>query len=298
MMKVLILSRKKRLYSTRRLREEAEKLGNEVVILDPLKCVLSLKEDGPRMFYGPKEIRDIDLAIPRVGTFGTAYAISVVRHLRMMRVPCMNEDGAITRARNKLECLQLLAKEGIRIPDTMISRYPRMVRNRIRQLGGTPVIMKLLRGTWGTGVVYAESEAAVESMLETMWGIGEDIMIQKFVEESKGKDIRALVINGKVCASMRRVAKPGEFRSNIHRGGKGEPLDLPKEYEEAALAAVRVTGLQVAGVDMLESFEGPQVIEVNASPGFQGMEAATDENVARMIMEAGMEHAAKVKGRS
>ena len=294
-MKILILSRKKRLYSTRRLREEAEKLGHEVFILDPLKCVLFLKEDGPRMYYGPKEIRDIDLVIPRVGTFGTAYAISVVRHLGLMNIPCMNDDASITRARNKLECLQLLAKEGIQIPDTMISRHPRMVRSRIKQLGGTPVIMKLLRGTWGTGVVYAESNAAVESMLETMWGIGEDIMIQKFVSESKGRDIRVLVIDGKVSASMRRIAKKGEFRSNIHRGGTGETVELSKEYQEAALASVRVTGLRLAGVDLLESNEGPKVIEVNASPGFQGMESATEKNVARMIIEAGVLHALTVK---
>jgi ribosomal protein S6--L-glutamate ligase len=297
-MKVLILSRKKRLYSTRRLREEVEKLGHDVLVLDPLKCVLSLKDDGPRMFYGPKEIRSVDLVFPRVGTFGTAYAISVVRHLGLMRVPAMNDDGAITRARNKLECLQILAGNGIRIPDTLISRHPRMVRNRLRHLGGTPVIMKLLRGTWGTGVIYAESEAAVESMLETMWGIGEDIMIQKFIAESMGKDIRALVVDGKVVASMRRVAKPGEFRSNIHRGGTGERVDLPKEYEEAALASARVTGLLVAGVDMLESSEGPKVIEVNASPGFQGMEKATGQNVARMIVEAGVAFASRVKGNS
>ena len=155
--------------------------------------------------------------------------------------------------------------------------------------------MKLLRGTWGTGVVYAESDAAVESMLETMWGIGEDIMIQKFVSESKGRDIRVLVIDGKVSASMRRIAKKGEFRSNIHRGGTGESVELSKEYQEAALASVRVTGLHLAGVDLLESNEGPKVIEVNASPGFQGMESATEKNVARMIIEAGVLHALTVK---
>jgi ribosomal protein S6--L-glutamate ligase len=231
-----------------------------------------------------------DALIPRIGTFATAYSIAVVRQFDLLKVPVVNEPGPIARARNKLGCLQLLASKGIRVPDTLISRYPRNLDKLIELVGGTPVILKLLRGTQGTGVIFAESHASVESMLETIWSLGEDIMLQRFIEESKGRDLRVLVIDGKVRSCMRRIGAEGEFRSNIHRGGMGERVELPREYERAAIAAAETVGLRLAGVDILESADGPLVIEVNASPGFQGLEAATGDNVAKMIVE----HAAKL----
>lgn len=285
-MKILVLSRKRSLYSTRRLREEGERLGHEIEVVDPLKCVLLLSQGKPSMILGGRSMTPPDAVLPRVGTTGTAYSIAVVRHLDLMRVPLVNTHGPIARAKNKLGCLQLLASKGIRVPDTLISRYPRDLDKMMKLVGGPPLIMKLLRGTQGTGVIFAESKASVESMLETIWSLGEDIMLQRFIAESKGKDIRALVVDGKVRAAMRRIGPEGEFRSNIHRGGVGEAVKLEKEYERLALAATKAVGLQLAGVDILESSQGPMVIEVNSSPGFQGLEAATKGNVAKLFIEA------------
>lgn len=285
-MRILVLSRKRALYSTRRLREEGERLGHEVDIVDPLKCVLLLNTGSPSMLVRGRALPRPDVVIPRIGTTGTAYSIAVVRHFDLMRVPLVNGHGPIARAKNKLGCLQLLASRGIRIPETLISRYPRNLDKLMRLVSGPPLIMKLLRGTQGTGVIFAESRASVESMLETIWSLGEDIMLQRFVAESKGRDVRALVIDGRARAAMRRIGREGEFRSNIHRGGVGQAVALPKDYERAAVAAVRAVGLDLAGVDLLESAEGPMVIEVNSSPGFQGLEAATGKNIAGMIVRA------------
>ncbi len=284
-MKIVLLSRKRRLYSTQRLVEEGEKRGHEVLVVDPLKCVLVISGGIPKILVGRRELTGVDVVIPRIGTFATAYSIAVVRHFDLLRVPCLNDHGPIARARNKLGSLQLLASKGIHVPDTLISRYPRHLDKMIDLVGGTPVILKMLRGTQGTGVVLAESRASVESMLETIWSLGEDIMIQRFIAESKGKDVRAMVIHGEVRSCMRRIGREGEFRSNIHRGGFGEKLRLPKEYERAAVEAVKAVGLRLAGVDILESKTGPLVIEVNSSPGFQGLEEATGDNVARMIVD-------------
>jgi ribosomal protein S6--L-glutamate ligase len=198
----------------------------------------------------------------------------------------LNNHGPIARAKNKLGCLQLLASKGIPVPDTLMSRYPRDLDKLMKRVGGPPLVMKLLRGTQGTGVIFAESRASVESMLETIWSLGEDILLQRFIAESRGKDLRVLVVDGRVRGSMRRVGAAGEFRSNIHRGGKGERVKIGKEYEKVAVAAARAVGLQVAGVDMLETSKGPLVLEVNASPGFEGLEGATGENVAKEIVKA------------
>ncbi|MBI2899994.1 MAG: RimK family alpha-L-glutamate ligase [Planctomycetes bacterium] len=284
-MRILVTSRRKRLYSTRRLVEEGRNLGHEVEVLDPLKCVLQITTGTPKLLYGMREVRDVDVVVPRISTFATAYSIAVIRHLDWLGIPCVNDHGPIARARNKLGCLQLLASRGIRVPDTLISRYPKNIDLLLDRVGGTPAILKLLRGTQGTGVIFAESQASVESVLETIWSLGEDIMVQRFVAESKGRDIRAMVIDGEVRSCMRRIGREGEFRSNIHRGGVGEKLKLPREYARVASRAVEAVGLRLAGVDILESSEGPLVIEVNSSPGFQGLEAATGDNVARMIME-------------
>lgn len=284
-MNLLILSRRKSLYSTGRLVEEAGALGHEVRVVDPLKFAPSLMEGRPGILLNAKPFPSPAALIPRIGTYGTAYSISVVRQFELMGVPSINEHAPIGRARDKLGCLQTLAQHGIRVPDTIISRYPRRLDKHIELLGGTPLILKLLRGTQGTGVIFADSVQAVESMLETLWSLGEDIMLQRFIAESKGKDLRVLVIDGKVRGAMRRIGREGEFRSNIHRGGVGEKVKLTAEYEHAAVMAAEAVGLKCAGVDILESKDGPMVLEVNASPGFQGLEAATGKNVARMIVE-------------
>ena len=285
-MKILILSRKRSLYSTKRLREEGRKLGHDVDVVDPLKIVLRLSEGKPSMLVGARALQPPRAVLPRVGTAGTIYSIAVVRHFELMGIPVVNRASAIEQAKNKLACLQILARKGIPVPDTLMSRYPRDLDKLMKLVGGPPLILKLLRGTQGTGVIFAESKASVESMLETIWSLGEDIMIQRFIAESKGKDIRVLVIDGEVRAAMRRIGPEGEFRSNIHRGGVGEPVKLSKEYQQIALKAASAAGLQLAGVDILESSGGPMVIEVNASPGFEGLEEATRRNIAKMFIEA------------
>ncbi|MBI4566591.1 MAG: RimK family alpha-L-glutamate ligase [Planctomycetes bacterium] len=284
-MRLLILSRRRAFYSTHRLLEEADALGHEALVVDPLKCVIFLADGRPRLLYRRRDVPRPDAVIPRIGTYAIGYSLAVVRQLGLMGVSCVNDHGPIARTRNKLACLQVLSEHGVRVPDTLMSRYPRDLKKFIELLGGTPIIMKLLRGTQGTGVMIADSEASVESMLETLWSLGEDIMLQRFVSEAKGRDVRALVIDGKVRSAMRRIGREGEFRSNIHRGGVGEKLRLAPEYEHAAVQAAESCGLKVAGVDILESAQGPMVIEVNSSPGFQGLEAATGQNVARMIVE-------------
>jgi ribosomal protein S6--L-glutamate ligase len=284
--KILILSRKRSLYSTRRLREEGSSLGHQVDVADPLKCVLRLSDGKPSMLVGGRTLKPPQAVLPRVGTAGTTYSIAVVRHFELMGVPVVNRSDAIEQAKNKLACLQVLAAKGIPVPDTLISRYPRDLDKLMKLVAGPPLILKLLRGTQGTGVIFAESKASVESMLETIWSLGEDIMIQRFVAESKGKDIRALVIDGEVRAAMRRIGAEGEFRSNIHRGGVGEPVKLSRAYERVAVKAAQAAGLDLAGVDILESSAGPMVIEVNASPGFEGLEEATKQNIAKLFIQA------------
>ena len=227
-MRILVLSRKRSLYSTRRLREEGERRGHTVEVADPLKCVLLMKDGEASILVSGRRLKPPAAILPRIGTAGTEYSISVIRHFELMGVPVVNGHEAVGRAKNKLGCLQHLAARGVPVPDTLISRYPRDLDRLMKLLGGPPVIMKLLRGTQGTGVIYAESKASVESMLETIWSLGEDILVQRFIAESKGKDVRVLVIGGKVRAAMRRIAREGEFRSNIHRGAVGEPVVLSK----------------------------------------------------------------------
>ncbi len=285
-MRILVLSRKRSLYSTRRLREEGVKLGHKVDVVDPLKCVLHLHGRHPAVLVNGRPYATPQAVLPRVGTAGTAYAIAVIRQFELMKVPVVNGPEAIDRAKNKLACLQFLAAKGVPVPDTLVSRYPKDLDRLIRLVGGPPLILKLLRGTQGTGVILAESRASAASMLETIWSLGEDILIQRFVSESKARDVRALVIDGEVRASMRRIGREGEFRSNIHRGGMGEPVKLSREFARAAVRAAAAIGLRLAGVDILESAGGPLVIEVNASPGFEGLEEATGLNVARMFIQA------------
>jgi len=279
-----VLSRKKSLYSTHRLLEAAKARGFRTRLIDVLRCNLALEPGSPRLYHRGKEVRRISVAVPRIGASVTAAGLSVARQLEAMGVPLVNGASAIARSRDKLAALQQLAAAGVAIPRTVLARGGGEVSALVAQVGGLPAILKLIQGTQGVGVMIAHSEAEVTSILGTLWDLGQEILLQEFVAESRGRDIRALVVGDRVVGAMRREAKLGEFRSNLHRGGFGSALDLPPAYAEAAVRAARVLGLDVAGVDLLESSDGPKVMELNSSPGFEGLERATGADVAGEII--------------
>jgi len=288
-----VLSRKKSLYSTRRLIEAARARGFRARAIDVLKCNLVLESGKPRIFYRGKELRGLSVAVPRIGASVTVAGLAVVRQLEAQGVPLLNGAMAIARSRDKLAALQQLAAAGVRIPRTVLARGGGDVKELVAQVGGLPAILKLIQGTQGVGVMIAHSEAEVESILSTLWDLGQEILLQEFVAESRGSDLRALVVGERVVAAMRRAAKSGEFRSNLHRGGAGTAIDLPTEYAEAAVQAARVLGLDVAGVDLLESADGPKVMELNSSPGFEGLERATGLDIAGAIIAEAEKRAAR-----
>jgi ribosomal protein S6--L-glutamate ligase len=288
-LKVAILSRNPRLHSTRRLVEAARALGHVPLVLDTLHCNMVLARERPSMFYRGEEVGPVDVVIPRIGASITAYGLAVVNQFDMMGVPVLASAIPIARARDKLRALQLLSRFGLDIPRTAMCRYRDEVAQVVEHVGGLPCIIKLIQGTQGVGVMIASTMEEVQGMLDTFWDLGQEILLQEFVAESKGRDLRALVIGDRVVAAMRRQARTGEFRSNIHRGGKARSVALPREYAEAAVKAARVIGLEVAGVDMLESRTGPKIMEVNSSPGFEGLERATRKDIARMYVEHAVE---------
>src|SRR5512141_1318111 len=288
---VAILSRNRRLYSTRRLVEATRALGHDAKVLDTLRCNLVLARDRPRIFYKGAEVREIGVVIPRIGASITGYGLSVVNQFDMMGIPVLNNSIPIARARDKLRALQLLSRFGIDIPRTVMCRYRDEVPLAVEQVGGLPCIMKLIQGTQGVGVLIASSMTEVEGMLDTLWTLGQEILLQELIAESRGKDVRALVIGDRVVAAMRRTAREGEFRSNIQRGGEGQALELPREYAEAAVKAAHVIGLDVAGVDMLESRDGPKIMEVNSSPGFEGLERVSGVDIASLYVAHAVEFA-------
>ena len=280
-----ILSRKKSLYSTRRLLEAGKARGLRARLIDVTRCQLLLETDNPRLFHKGKEVRGVSVAIPRIGASVTQAGLAVARQLEAMGVPLVNGPAAIARSRDKLAALQQLAAAGVRIPRTVLARGGGEVGALVEQVGGLPAILKLIQGTQGIGVMIAHSEAEVTSILGTLWDLGEEILLQEFIAESRGRDIRALVVGDRVVGAMRREARGGEFRSNLHRGGFGSPAELAPEHAEAAVRAARVLGLDVAGVDLLESDRGPMVMELNSSPGFEGLEKATGIDVAGAIVD-------------
>ncbi len=287
---VAILSRKRTLYSTRRLIEAAESLGHRPVVMDTLRGGLVLATSGPRLTYGGAEVSGVGVAIPRIGASITGYGLAVVQQLESMGVPLLNGSVPIARSRDKLRCLQWISRCGIEIPRTVMARDRAQVSQLVAEVGGLPAIIKLLRGTQGVGVMIASSMAEMQSILDTFWDLGQEIVLQEFIRESKGRDIRALVVGGRgVVGAMRRLALPGEFRSNLHRGGNGHPITLEPAYAQAAIRAAEVLGLELAGVDMLEGKDGPKVIEVNSSPGFEGLEQATGLDVAGQVIARALE---------
>src|SRR5216684_377149 len=288
-----LLSRKKSLYSTRRLVESARARGMRTRVVDVLACNLVLEPGRARVFVAGEELREVAVAVPRIGASVTAAGLAVVRQLEAQGVPVVNGAAGIANSRDKLRALQLLAEAGVDMPRTVLARGGGDIKDLVAHVGGLPAILKLIQGTQGVGVMIAHSEAEVESILSTLWDLGQEILLQEFVAESRGSDLRALVVGERVVAAMRRAAKSGEFRSNLHRGGAGTAIDLPAEYAEAAVQAARVLGLDVAGVDLLESADGPKVMELNSSPGFEGLERATGLDIAGAIIAEAEKRAAR-----
>ncbi len=284
-MKIAILSRGPKLYSTRRLVEAAEQRGHEVVVLDHLKCVLVIEKGNPHIFYGGKEITGIDAIIPRIGTSVTFYGAAVVRQFEQMKVFSSVESQALVRSRDKLRSLQLLAKAGIGMPKTAFASAPKNIDNVLEQVGGAPVVIKLLEGTQGIGVILAETHKSAKSVIESFLALKANILVQEFIKEAGGADIRAFIVDGKIVGAMKRQGLPGEFRSNLHRGGSANVIELTKEERETAIKAAKKLGLAIAGVDMLQSSRGPLVMEVNSSPGLEGIEGATGVDIAGKIIE-------------
>ncbi|HEX8705780.1 MAG TPA: RimK family alpha-L-glutamate ligase [Myxococcaceae bacterium] len=284
--RVAILSRKRSLYSTGRLVEAIKKRGHRPLVLDTLRCTMILAKNQPRMMYRGVEVRGVDVVIPRIGASVTAYGLAVVTHFDMMGVPVVNGAQSIARSRDKLRCLQHLTRAGLDMPRTVMAHDRSNVRKLVEEVGGLPLIIKLIRGTQGVGVMIAHTLPEVQTIVDTFWDLGQEIVLQEFVAESKGKDVRALVVGDRVVGAMRRQArKEGEFRSNIHRGGEGQAIRLPSSYIEAAVKAARIIGLGIAGVDMLEGNEGPRLMEINSSPGFEGLEAATGQDIAGEMVD-------------
>ncbi len=284
-MKIGIMSRNPRLYSTQRLVEEGRKRGHEVRVIDTLRCYMNIASSNPSIHYKGEALNDFDAVIPRIGASITFYGTAVLRQFEMMGVFPLNESVAITRARDKLRSLQLLSRKGIGLPITGFASAPDDVPDLIDMVGGAPLVIKLLEGTQGIGVVLAETRKAAESVIEAFMGLDADIMVQEFVKEAGGADIRCFVVGDKVIAAMKRQAKEGEFRSNLHRGGSASLVRITPAERKTAVDAAKAVGLNVAGVDILRSSRGPLVMEVNSSPGLNGIEAATGKNVAAMIIE-------------
>lgn len=284
-MKILILSRNTKLYSTRRLVEAAKVRGHTVRVVDTLHCYMNISSLEPTVHYKGERLEDFDAVIPRIGASITFYGAAVLRQFEMMGVYSVNESVAISRARDKLRSLQLLSREGVGLPVTGFAHSPDDIQDVIRIVGGAPLVIKLLEGTQGIGVVLAETQKAAESVIEAFMGLSANIMVQEFIKEAGGSDIRCFVIGGKVVSAMRRTAKEGEFRSNLHRGGTAEVVKLTPEERSTAIRAAKIVGLNVAGVDILRSNHGPVVMEVNSSPGLEGIEGATSKDIAGMIIE-------------
>lgn len=283
-MKIVILSRQPKLYSTQRLVEAGEALGHEMMVVDHLKCNIEIEKQKPQVYYQGSYLNNVDAIIPRVGASVTYYGTAVVRQFEMMNIFSAVESQALVRSRDKLRSLQLLARAGVGMPKTVFSNFSKNVKHVVESVGGAPVVLKLLEGTQGIGVILAESENAASSVMEAFNGLEARIIVQEFIKEAGGADLRAFVVDGEVVGAMKRQGKEGEFRSNLHRGGSANIIKLSEEEKETALIAAKAMGLGVAGVDMLQSKNGPLVLEVNSSPGLEGIEKATGTNIAEKII--------------
>ncbi|MCX8081141.1 MAG: 30S ribosomal protein S6--L-glutamate ligase [Bacteroidia bacterium] len=286
-MRIVILSRNKNLYSTRRLVEAAQQRGHEVMVVDHMKCTLAIEQGRPHIYYDGKEITDVQGVIPRIGASATFYGTAVVRQFEMMKIFTAVESQALVRSRDKLRSLQILARAGIGIPKTVFASSPKDkdIDQIIDLVGGAPCVIKLLEGTQGIGVILAENRKAAKSVIEAFLKLDAHMLVQEFISEAKGADIRAFVVDGQVVGAMKRQAREGEFRSNLHRGGTATVIQLTPEERATAIKAAKKLGLGIAGVDMLQSSRGPLVMEVNSSPGLEGIEGATKVDIAGKIIE-------------
>ena len=295
-MNIAILSRDPKLYSTRRLKEAGEKRGHKMEIIDHMKCVLLIEKRNPMVWYNGRRLDYFDAIIPRIGASVTFYGAAVVRQFEMMKVFTAVESQALIRSRDKLRSLQILSRAGLGLPKTIFMDYSRDTEGVIEAVGGAPVVIKLLEGTQGLGVVLAENKKAAQSVIEAFHGVKTRIIVQEFIKEAKGSDIRAFVVNGEVVGAMKRQAtREGEFRSNLHRGGVATVVKLDRHQKHAAIEATKKMGLGVAGVDMLPSKRGPLILEVNSSPGLEGIEGATKVDIAGKIYQYLEKHAGKKK---
>ena len=284
-MRLGILSKGSRIYSTKRIREAARNRGHRVITYNPLKCQLNLMRYQHSIYYSGRKVNPPDVIVPRIGASLTNYGISVVRQFEILGANVLNSADSISRSRDKMRSLQLLAAEGIHIPKTVMARNPNQLVRALQLTDGPPVILKLIEGTQGIGVILSETKRSFESTLDTLWNLGQDILIQQFIADSKGRDIRAFVINGKVVAAMKREAAAEEFRANIHRGGTGKIVVLSSIQEETAVRATEILGLGIAGVDFFDTPGEPIIIELNSSPGLQGIELTTGVDVATEIIK-------------
>ena len=283
-MNIFILSRNKNLYSTSRLVEAGNKLGHNVRVVDYMRCYMNITSRKPTIFYGGESLGKVDAVIPRIGASNTFYGTAVVKQFEMMDSYCLNNSDAIANSRDKLRSLQILAEAGINMPITGFASHTKDIEGVIESVGSTPLIMKLLQGTQGQGIVLAETRKAAESVMSAFRQLDADIMVQEYIKESSGTDIRAFVIGNRVVAAMKRVAPEGEFRSNLHRGAHVEKLTLTSEENQVAIRAAKILGLTIAGVDLMRSNRGPLILEVNSSPGLQGIESCTKTDVASQMI--------------
>ncbi len=296
-MKIAILSRKASLYSTRRLKEAGVARGHDVRVIDYLRCYMDITSHRPQVFFGGTLLEHVDAVIPRIGASYTFYGTAVVRQFEMMGVFPLNESQAISRSRDKLRSLQLLARAGVGLPVTSFAHSTKDVDGLIETVGGAPLVVKLLEGTQGIGVVLCETRKAASSVIEAFKALDANILVQEFVKEAAGEDIRCFVVGRRVVASMKRTGAPGDFRSNLHRGGHAEKIKITPEERSTAVRAAKTMGLNVAGVDILRSNHGPVVMEVNSSPGLEGIEGSTGVDVADKIIEFLEKNAAPGKTR-
>jgi len=286
-MRIVVLSRNKNLYSTRRLLEAGEKRGHEMILLDHMKCVLVIEQGRPHIYFNGKEVKDVHAVIPRIGASATFYGSAVVRQFEMMKIFTAVESQALVRSRDKLRSLQILARAGIGIPKTAFASSPKDkdIDNVIESIGGAPCIIKLLEGTQGIGVILAENHKAAKSVVEAFMKLKANMLVQEFIKEAGGADLRVFVVDGQIVGAMKRQGKEGEFRSNLHRGGTASVISLTPEERATAIKAAKKLGLGISGVDLLQSSRGPLVMEVNSSPGLEGIEGATGIDIAGKVIE-------------
>ncbi len=283
-MKIFILSRNSNLYSTTRIEEAGRKRGHLVRVIDYMRCYMNITSRRPIIYYGGESLKDVDAIIPRIGASNTFYGTAVVRQFETMDCLCLNPSISISNSRDKLRSMQILAEAGINMPVTGFASHTKDIEGVIESVGSTPLVMKLLQGTQGQGIVLAETRKAAESVMSAFRQLDADIMVQEFIKESSGTDIRAFVIGNRVVAAMRRIAPEGEFRSNLHRGARVEKITLTDQENQIAIRAANILGLNIAGVDLMRSDRGPLILEVNSSPGLQGIETCTNVDIASQII--------------